>query len=134
VSYRDWLLDQVTSIWGGFEQTFLKLWRDHESRRKSHFMGDDPGGVCAEAYRARFMQQLLAQSLGFAGCKMIRRIVGMAKVADITSIADNASRAAIEVRALRCAERLLVERHAIGNIAQVVSIARELQADGHASP
>ncbi|CAG4888494.1 S-methyl-5-thioribose kinase [Paraburkholderia gardini] len=131
-SYRDWLLDQVTSIWSGFEQTFLALWRDHESRRKSHFIGDDPGGVCVEAYRARFMQRLLAESLGFAGCKMIRRIVGMAKVADITSIADNALRAVVEVRALRCAERLLLERTAIGNIAQVVSMARELQADGRA--
>jgi 5-methylthioribose kinase len=58
----------------------------------------------------------------------------MAKVADITSISDNAVRAVLEVRVLRCAERLLVERHAIGDIAQVVSIARESQARGCAQP
>jgi 5-methylthioribose kinase len=130
--YRGWLLDQVTAVWNGFEGTFLKLWRDHESRRKNRFVGDDPGGVCAEAYRSRFMQRLLAQSLGFAGCKMIRRIVGVAKVADITSIADNALRADVEVRVLRCAERLLAERNAIGNIAQVIALAGELHAYGRA--
>ncbi|MGF6774028.1 5-methylthioribose kinase [Paraburkholderia sp. GAS199] len=133
VPYRDWLLEQVSAVWSGFEKTFLKLWRVHESRRKSHFIGDDPGGVCVEAYRARFMRRLLAQSLGFAGCKMIRRIVGMAKVADITSIADHSLRAAVEVRVLRCAERLLVERDAIDGIAQVLAIAREAQAGGRAS-
>jgi 5-methylthioribose kinase len=127
-SYRDWLLDQATGIWTTFADKFLKLWREHESRRKSHFIGDDPGGVCAEAFRARFMQRLLSDALGFAGCKMIRRIVGMAKVADITSIADETLRAAVEVRALRCAERLLVERHSFGSIEQVVALAREIQS------
>jgi 5-methylthioribose kinase len=59
---------------------------------------------------------------------MIRRIVGMAKVADVTSIADEALRATVEVRALRCAERLLVERHSIASIDDVITLARDIQA------
>ena len=128
--YRDWLLAQVSSIWNVFAERFVTLWREHESRRKSHFIGDDPTGLCAEAFRARFMQRLFEQSLGFAGCKMIRRIVGMAKVADITSIGDDALRAAVEVRALRCAERLLLERHRMTSIDDVLTLAREMQATG----
>jgi 5-methylthioribose kinase len=127
-AYRDWLLEQATQIWNGFANQFAALWREHESRRKSHFIGDDRGGACAEAFRARFMQRLFAASLGFAGCKMIRRIVGMAKVADVTSIADEALRATVEVRALRCAERLLVERHSIASIDDVITLARDIQA------
>jgi 5-methylthioribose kinase len=126
--YRDWLLAQATDIWNGFSQKFLALWRQHESRRNSHFIGDDRGGLCAEAFRARFLQRLFAQALGFAGCKMIRRIVGMAKVADITSIADEPLRATVEVRALRCAERLLVERQTLRGIDDVVAMVREIQA------
>lgn len=126
--YREWLLDQITGIWSAFETKFRQLWHVHESRRKSHFIGDDAGGNCAEAFRASFMRRLLANSLGFAGCKMIRRIVGMAKVADITSISDDAVRAAIEVKCVQFAERLLVERRAFGSIAEVVALAREVRA------
>ncbi|CAB3773168.1 S-methyl-5-thioribose kinase [Paraburkholderia humisilvae] len=130
--YRDWLLEQATQIWNGFADQFIALWREHESRRKSYFIGDDRGGACVDAFRARFMQRLFADSLGFAGCKMIRRIVGMAKVVDVTSIADEALRATVEVRALRCAQRLLVERHAIADIGEVVAVAREIQATRYA--
>jgi 5-methylthioribose kinase len=126
--YRDWLLAQATDIWNGFSHKFLALWREHESRRKSHFIGGDRGGACVEAFRARFMQRLFAEALGFAGCKMIRRIVGMAKVADVTSIADEKLRASVEVRALRCAERLLVDRQTLRSIDDVVALAREVQA------
>ncbi|MFP3711079.1 S-methyl-5-thioribose kinase, partial [Paraburkholderia sp. SIMBA_009] len=78
-----------------------------------------------------FMQRLLANSLGFAGCKMIRRIVGMAKVADITSISDDAIRAAVEVKCVQFAERLLIERHAFGSIEEVVELARDVQSREH---
>jgi 5-methylthioribose kinase len=126
--YRDWLLEQVAAIWKAFAEKFEALWRDHESRSENCFIGSDPGGACAEAFRARFIERLFSQSLGFAGCKMIRRIVGMAKVEDITSIGDDALRAAVEVRVLRCAEQLLVQRHAIAAIDDVVSLAREIQS------
>jgi 5-methylthioribose kinase len=99
-NYQHWLLEQASRIWTGFSAKFLDLWRGHESR----------------------------SSLGFAGCKMIRRIVGMAKVAEITSIPDDSVRAAIEVRCLRFAEALLVQRQAFGSIEEVVALARDIQA------
>jgi 5-methylthioribose kinase len=127
-TYQAWLLDQVRTIWSGFTTKFLSLWREHERRSKTHFIGDEPDRACADAFKARFMQQLLAQTLGFAGCKMIRRIVGMAKVAEITRIPDDAARAAIEVRCLRCAETLLVERASMTHIEDVINVAREVGA------
>ena len=36
-----------------------------------------------------FMKELLVDSLGFAGAKMIRRIIGIAHVEDLESIADH---------------------------------------------
>jgi 5-methylthioribose kinase len=45
-------------------------------------------GVC----QGRFLSQLLADSLGFAGAKMIRRIVGIAHVEDLESIPDPETR------------------------------------------
>jgi 5-methylthioribose kinase len=131
--YRDWLLEQVAAIWALFAEKFATLWRDHESRSETCFLGADRSGTYAEAFRARFIERLFSESLGFAGCKMIRRIVGMAKVEDITSIGDDALRAAVEVRVLRCAEQLLVQRHTIADIDSVVLLARDIQSKGQGS-
>jgi 5-methylthioribose kinase len=127
-AYQVWLLDQVRAIWSGFTAKFLSLWREHEGRSKTHFIGDEPDRACADAFKARFMQQLFTDTLGFAGCKMIRRIVGMAKVAEITRIPDDSARAAIEVRCLRCAETLLVERASMTTVDDVIDLAWKVEA------
>ncbi|MGA7777357.1 MAG: S-methyl-5-thioribose kinase [Paraburkholderia sp.] len=128
--YQSWLLKQVVEVWNGFAAQFLGLWREHENTGGAnswHFIGDDPSHECAEAFRAAFIRRLFADTLGFTGCKMIRRIVGMAKVADITSIPDAAARAAIEVRCLQFAETLLVQREALMGIEEVVELATATQ-------
>ena len=38
--------------------------------------------------KAVFFKALLADALGFAGCKMIRRLIGIAHVEDMDSIED----------------------------------------------
>ncbi|KIG10027.1 S-methyl-5-thioribose kinase [Caballeronia concitans] len=128
-AYQEWLLDQTVRIWNGFSGKFLALWRDHESRSGRPFIGGSADSRAVDAYRAHFMRRLLADTLGFAGCKMIRRIVGMAKVAEITRIPDAELRAQIEVRALRCAEALLVQRTALTDIEHVVLLARDVEHD-----
>lgn len=131
--YQSWLLKQVVEVWNGFAAQFLDLWREHESAGGAngagcqHFIGDDPDNECAEAFRAAFMRRLFADTLGFVGCKMIRRIVGMAKVAEITSIPDATVRAAVEVRCLQFAETLLVRREALTRIEDVVELATATQ-------
>jgi 5-methylthioribose kinase len=129
-AFQTWLLKQVVEVWNGFAAQFLELWREHEdadSASRQPFIGDDPSHECAEAFRTAFMRRLFADTLGFAGCKMIRRIVGMAKVAEITSIPDAAVRATVEVRCLQCAETLLVQREALTRIEDVVELARTIQ-------
>ena len=129
VVYQEWLLEQLMRIWSGFSTQFVELWRDHESRGERSFIGAQAESRAVTAYRAHFMRRLLADTLGFAGCKMIRRIVGMAKVAEITRIPDAVARARIEVRCLRCAEALLVQRAMLTDIEQVAMLAREVRRD-----
>lgn len=127
--YQRWLLEQVQRIWSGFAERFTGLWRQHERDRGSAFIGGAADAPAAAAFRQCFMQRLLADTLGFAGCKMIRRIVGMAKVTDITSIADEAARAQIEVRCLRLAEALLVRREELTSIGEVIELAAQVRAN-----
>jgi 5-methylthioribose kinase len=53
----------------------------------------------------------------------------MAKVTDITSIADEAARAQIEVRCLRLAEALLVKREDLASIGEVIELAAQVRAN-----
>lgn len=126
--YQRWLLEQVVQAWNGFAEKFAGLWRAHERETGRAYIGGPAGTRAAEAFREDFVRRLLADTLGFAGCKMIRRIVGMAKVAEVTSIKDDAVRARVEVRCLRLAEALLVQRRELASIEAVVALAGQVLA------
>jgi 5-methylthioribose kinase len=55
----------------------------------------------SEPWRARFVANLLTDSAHYAGAKMIRRIVGLAHVSDITGIGDAGTRRQAQVAVLR---------------------------------
>ncbi len=125
--YRVWLLETVEAVWLGFERKFLDLWRTNDADRGASFVGRNiDEGSAAEAFRRRFADKLLADAIGFAACKMMRRIVGIAKVADIAGIPDLKARAIIEQQALEMGRRMILRRRAFGTIAEVGALAREI--------
>lgn len=110
--YRSWLLVQAEAIWNGFGQRFLELWRA-EAKGDAFAAGlfaDSDGALALDAHRRATMARLFRDTVGFAGAKMIRRILGLAHVADFETIADPDLRADCETRALRLARAFLVER------------------------
>ena len=128
-AYQGWLLEQVEAVWNAFALKFGQIWRAHERETGHAYIGGPAGTRAAEAFRDDFIRRLFADTLGFAGCKMIRRIVGMAKVAEITSIKDEAVRARIEVRCLKLAEALLVQRRELASIEAVSALAAQVLAE-----
>jgi 5-methylthioribose kinase len=130
--YRTWLLDTAESVWTGFQRKFLGLWRESDAAGGGgSFIGRDlDGGRSAEAFRERFMAKLLADTIGFAACKMMRRIVGIAKVADIAGIPDLKARATIERQALEMGRRMVTRRDEFGSIQAVSALAREVSPLG----
>jgi 5-methylthioribose kinase len=129
-AYRRWLLDTIEAVWIGFESKFLALWRT--SATGDAFIAElfaDPAGAAAlETYRHSTMARIFADSVGFAGAKMARRILGLAHVEDLESIEDPKIRAACETKALHLARSLMLERAAIGDVRQLR--ARIEAADG----
>ena len=87
-------------------------------------MGEHRDADSLAQFRARFMQHIFSDALGFAGCELIRRTLGLAKVAEIAAIPDAAARAAIEVRTLHLAEALLLQRHQITSMDEVLTLVR----------
>jgi 5-methylthioribose kinase len=109
--YQDYLLQTTSEVWERFSHRFDALWREHDPAEHDEF-------------RSSFLLALLRDSIGFAACKMIRRILGIAHVIDLEQIADPAERARAESWALSIAERMLLERSSISDTASLLALIR----------
>ena len=108
-SYRDYLLNTFKRIWEIFADRFQRLWNDTVTAPLES----------SPLYLERYMRQLLADSVGFAGCKMTRRIVGLAQVEDIRSINDASVREAAQIAVLDTARDFIMQRHEYRTIDEI---------------
>jgi 5-methylthioribose kinase len=126
--YREWILGAAQDVWSSFYARFLELWRTEptaDAYPESLFAsGQDRTAM--EKERVRFLRALFADTLAFAGAKMIRRILGLAHVEDLEAIADPERRARCEAKALRLARALLVETKTFSSLADVSEAARTI--------
>ncbi|WP_308638651.1 S-methyl-5-thioribose kinase [Paenibacillus silvisoli] len=109
--YRAYLLETIRDIWTKFEAKFIALWNEH---------GVDRLAASAPGYKENYMQRLLQDTFGFAGCKMVRRIVGLAHVADIDKIADAAIRERAQRMALQIGITLIKTNREARSITQLI--------------
>jgi 5-methylthioribose kinase len=72
------------------------------------------------------MANLFADMLGFAGCKMIRRVLGLAHVEDLESIADPDIRAVAERKVLALGRRLILSRRDMTGFADILRAVEEI--------
>ena len=124
VAYGEWVLDQIEVFWTAFRDRFLELWRagGGGDAYKPEMFADPAGQAALEAARLKFIDAIWADTVGFAGMKMIRRILGYAHVADFEEIADPELRARCERPALRLARWLV--QNPCGSPSGIVSAIR----------
>jgi 5-methylthioribose kinase len=115
--YPEWVLDQVKHFWNRFCAEFEQLWGDESVHTGFRYGRDVLQSVSAQSI---FFQQVLADTLGFAGMKMLRRIVGIAHVEDLESIADP--------NALNMAKNLIKNASKFATIEDVIALAREVNS------
>ena len=126
-AYRAWILEQVGAVWRGFHDRFLELWR--RAREAEAYVPSliaapaDEAAMAAE--RRRLLRALFEDSLAFGGLKMIRRILGLAHVEDLESIADPARRASSERKALRFGRELVVGASRFSGTDDAIDAARQ---------
>jgi len=131
-AYADWLLEQLVAFYEAFSTQFVALWN-----QGSGVAGEVSGKLVLDAangqlalYQQAFMSRVWIDTLGFCGAKMIRRIVGIAHVADLESIEDFDVRAACEKRALRVGRLLVLAGGGdaggakVGNVRELVSLVK----------
>lgn len=108
MAYRAWILELIEQVWKRFETGFLDLWRSHRSELLPPTLPAD--SPAAERLYRRRMSAVLADTVGFAGAKMIRRLMGISHVEDFEAIASPETRAHCEAAALAFARELMVRR------------------------
>ena len=77
------------------------------------------------------MQTIFSQSIGFAGCKMARRVFGIAGVEDIRGIDDKQKRKEAELMALKIGKELILNYEGIKNIDDLIETICSVKPNLH---
>ncbi len=112
--FRRYLTDTVRDVWNLFDQKFRALWNEH---------GIDRIATSTPGYQDYYMNRLLQDAIGFAGCKIVRRIVGLSHVADIDRIPDAAARERAQRLALAIGTSLIRNNRKAHSIEEVIDTA-----------
>ncbi|MCR2804364.1 S-methyl-5-thioribose kinase [Paenibacillus soyae] len=113
--FRQYLLDTIVDTWHQFDEKFRALWNEH---------GVDRLASAAAGYQEFYMRRLLQDTIGFAGCKIVRRIVGLSHVADIDRIPDDASRERAQRLALAIGTSLIKRSRTAVSIQELIDAAK----------
>jgi 5-methylthioribose kinase len=129
--YRDWILSTAEQIWTLFDRRFRALWNSRHGSETfaPGLFAEGAGPAALKEAQDAYMRRLFVDALGFAGCKMTRRILGLAHVEDLESIVNPDLRADCEKRALKLARALMVEGEGFLGIEAVSDAARALQRE-----
>eukprot|EP01025_Chloroclados_australasicus_P035850 TRINITY_DN3645_c0_g7_i1.p1 TRINITY_DN3645_c0_g7~~TRINITY_DN3645_c0_g7_i1.p1 ORF type:complete len:822 (+),score=91.97 TRINITY_DN3645_c0_g7_i1:29-2467(+) len=133
---RRWDFDSFSKLWTGFSGKFLSLWNQQRvgsgGVNSSILFGEasQNGTESMKHYQEKFMRGVFEDTIGFAGTSMIRRTIGIAKVADMESIKDDEIRATCQKRALKIGAMLICDRKNFKNIEEVAAKVETLREDG----
>ena len=109
VAYQEWILDQANVFWETFRSRFLDLWvqQGRGDAYPAAMFAQPADAAALKSARNDYVDALYDDMLGYAACKMIRRILGFAHVIDFERIADTDVRGHCEAGALAMSRLLL---------------------------
>lgn len=113
--YQQYIIQSILEIWQVFVDQFSMLMRT-ETRDRSFQHAD---------YQQSFLDQVLRDTLGYAGTELIRRTIGLAHVKDLDGIMDEKIRAQCEIHALQLGQKLILQHEKI-NLLDVIHYAQSI--------
>ncbi len=120
--YKAWLLQTIREVLEKFSEKFLRFWS--ESKNSALIVDGFLDDVALQKYKEKFVLNILRESVGFAGCKMGRRIYGVAGVAEIRGIKDSDLRKRAEAMVMSVAKAFVMRYDKIQNCDEVVEIIK----------
>jgi len=124
-----WILEQIRSFYTVFNTEFLCLWGEAAAAGRGELFVSGVLKTAEELDTAQrhFMAQLWCDSIGFAGAKMIRRVLTIAHVADLEEISDVDLRATCEKKVLLMGRKLVLASQEMAMTCSVSSMEILLQ-------
>ncbi|XOK63092.1 S-methyl-5-thioribose kinase [Paenibacillus elgii] len=113
--FRSYLIGTIRDVWVTFEREFRELWDQHGTDR----IATTPG------YQDWYMREVLRDTFGFTGSKMVRRVHGLAQVADINQIQDEAAKERAQRLALAIGTSLIQFNRQASSIGEMIDIAEK---------
>jgi 5-methylthioribose kinase len=106
------LFAHIDKTWDVFSTVFSDLWRTHnvEPYAKTEGLLED------------VLHHTFADAIGFAGCEVIRRTIGLAHVADLDGIEDKEERLQAKRYALRLGRSLILRRETLSSTKEIRSL------------
>jgi 5-methylthioribose kinase len=114
-AFRKHLLEICQQTWETFTIQFLEL-----CKTKGHFTFSSIDGA-AEAC----IEKVWRDTLGFAGCEVVRRTIGLAQVADLNSIEDTPIKIELKQKALTAGATLIKDRGKVKDVNAFIAWVEE---------
>jgi 5-methylthioribose kinase len=111
--YRSYLLGTIKDVWNFFAGEFHSIWSLYGVDRVFQ----------NESYQNWYMQQVLRDTFGYTGSKMVRRVHGLAQVADINKLEDEAAKERAQRIALAIGTALIKRNRQAESIDELLVIA-----------
>jgi len=124
--FYNWILEEIISFWRSFETQYLLLWSNKEKRYNDLPGCFEKNPEVLEKMKRKFLEDVLSDTLGYAGTEIIRRIVGVAHVQDFETIQDQNTRGKSELLSLYLARYLIVETEKIKSVENLVDLLKKL--------
>lgn len=130
--YQAYLLNTIEQIWEQFAAKFETMWvtENKGELMQTKYWSFEGGDQAWADFRKRYMARLFQDMVGFSGSKILRRMMGIVTVWDISSIEDPEERARVERMAIRIGTRWLMEKESIRSMSDYLGIVKEESAGG----
>ena len=112
-SYQEYLLKMVEDTWVNFENGFDEQWEK------------EADVLCTPVFRKNFYKEILQDTAGYAGSKMIRRVARGTNLIDFLEIKDERDRAEAISRNLEIGKNLVLQRKSFDSISDLIRVCVE---------
>ncbi|WKA50943.1 S-methyl-5-thioribose kinase [Planococcus liqunii] len=114
---RQVVLIHIEKTWDVFSARFTQLWEQEGIEAFKETAG----------YKEFVLEKIFRDTLGFAGCELIRRTIGLAHVKDLDGIEEAEQRIRLKKQTLQTGEALILKRAELTSIGAVAGLLEELQ-------
>ena len=115
--YKSWLGETIVDVVNLFKAKFNKLWEKRVTEQTAAYIG----------FQEYYLDSIIRDTAAVAGCELIRRIIGLAHVKDITEIEDPKKRERAEKICLSVGKKFILERDSYKDGRDFINIVNSIE-------